>query len=57
MTPFPKCRFIETVQKMPTADITPDELEVQYSEFLHLAQDYLCTLTYFEVYDTFDTLT
>ena len=56
MTEFPKCRFLETVLQVPTKGIAPEELQGQYKEFRTIAQDYLCGRTYFEVYDTFDTL-
>ncbi len=56
MTEFPKCRFLETVQKMPPEEICPEDLRTQYEEFISIVQAYLCGQTYFEVYDTFDSL-
>lgn len=57
MKEFPNCRFLETVTQMSERDIDPAELLEQRDEFLRIARDYLCGASYFEVYDTFDTLT
>ena len=55
-TEFPNCRFLTTALSPSDEDISSGELQQQTAEFLDNARNFLCGHTYFEVYDTFDTL-
>lgn len=56
MKEFPTCRFLTTAFSASHEDLTPDELQQQYKEFLGIAQEFLTTEDFFTVYDTLDTL-
>lgn len=56
MNKFPNCRFLDTAQSMSEEVITPDELRVQFAEFISVAQNFLCGQPYLDVLDAFDTM-
>lgn len=50
------CRFLTTVQTMTEAEVVPEQLQEQCSEFIGMAKGLLCGQPYLEVLDTYDTL-
>lgn len=50
------CRFLTTVQTVTEADIVPEQLQEQCSEFIDMAKGLLCGYSYLEVLDTYDSL-
>ena len=50
------CRFLTTVQNLSDEDISPAQLNEQFSEFIAQAKALLCGHDYLEVSDTYDSL-
>ena len=56
MKEFPTCRFLTTAFSQSEEGIAPEELDLQFKEFLALEQEFLTNEDFFTVYDTLDTL-